>query len=401
MELDSLSFPFDISSPTNHFLVLEMDHISSRRFYLPGYGYRQGLSVSRQDQSTLNSIPTELVDMILKHLPPESVIAFALTCRTHFLKHWPFSKSARDLPLLTRAALLQLLEPDIPRLYFCHGCAYLHPWRATLREGGNPPCYRKQPVIEFEPLARAVVSHRRIDLTYFWARIVMNGHLRGALHGPPVQDMQKTQPFWYHSDGDPITTDHWSGRIIGDNLYLHGTTVMRSDGKNRYVVQSLRSHINRFDRFESLVCRHLRPSMISELCHDEESSQPRPFHPTSEISRIIRSCPVCFTDFQIHVSVGYSTRQKTSKSGSGKPMEGKDWSIQIDRWLNLGQCRSPCAPEWRNRVTNSPARLGQLVRREHACAAGMVYRMWMGDNMVSAPVTETAQFSNAYLDSGI
>ncbi|KAK3364865.1 hypothetical protein B0T24DRAFT_712182 [Lasiosphaeria ovina] len=93
------------------------------RYRLPGYRRR----LSAQERCTLK-IPTELVDMIMEHLPLETAIAFALTCRALFVKHFP--KSAQ-LSVPARATLLLWLEQDIPSVYFCHGYTCLHRWRAA------------------------------------------------------------------------------------------------------------------------------------------------------------------------------------------------------------------------------------------------------------------------------
>jgi len=346
------------------------------RYHLPGYRRR----LSSQERCTLK-IPSELVDMILEHLPPESVIAFALTCRALFVKHFPKSV---QLSAPARATLLQWLEQDIPRLYFCHGCACLHPWRAT-REFGykfyHGPCWWN--LRDMEPVMSKCVSHFWSDLTYSWARLVMNRHLYGALHGPPLQDIEATQRMCEPCYG-VIITIFSSAKIISNYLYIHGTMVFRSDGKKGNA-QSLRNFIEHFE--DSLVCRHLRAAMIPELCRDEESS--RPFHPTSGN---IRSCAVCFTDYQIRVALGDSPRRTTQKSSQREPMEGEDWSIEVARWHNLGECRSPHDLEWYNLVTGSP-RIS--VRREDMCGAGMVHRVWMEEYLGSTPARETAVFSNS------
>ncbi|KAK3375635.1 hypothetical protein B0T24DRAFT_616707 [Lasiosphaeria ovina] len=348
------------------------------RHLLPGYQR----SLSAQERCTLK-IPSELVDMILEHLQPESAIAFALTCRALFVKHFP--KSAQ-LTAPARATLLQWLEQDIPRLYFCHGCACLHPWRATLQFSGykfyHGPCWWNRR--DIEPVMSKCVSDFRADLTYSWARLVMNRHLYGALHGPPLQDIEATQRI-YDSFYGVIITIFWSAKIISNNLYIHGTMVFRSDGEKGNA-QSLRTFIEHFEC--SLVCRHLRAAIIPELCRDEESS--RPFHPTSGN---IRSCPVCFTDYQIRVALGDSPRRTTRKSSQREPIEGEDWSIEVARWHNLGECRSPHDLEWCNLVTGSPSRI--LVRREDMCGAGMVHRVWMKEDLGSTPIRETAVFSNS------
>ncbi|KAK0732414.1 hypothetical protein B0T21DRAFT_195596 [Apiosordaria backusii] len=355
-----------------------MDRIFLRlRYLLPGYQRR----LSAQKRCTLK-IPTELVDMILEHLQPESAIAFALTCRALFVKHFP--KSAQ-LSAPARATLLQWLEQDIPRLYFCHGCAYLHPWRARLQFSGykfyHGPCWWN--LRDIDSVMSKLVSPFRSDLTYSWARLVMNRHLYGALHGPPLQDIEATQHRCSFSG--VIIKIFCTAKIISNNLYIHSTMVLRSDGKKGNA-QSLRTFIKHYEC--SLVCRHLRAAMIPELCRDEESS--RPFHPTSGN---IRSCAFCFTDYQIRVALVDSPRRTIRKSSQRDPIEGEDWSIEVAGWHNLGECRSPHDLEWCNLVTGSPSRI--LVRREDMCGAGMVHRVWTEEDLGSAPVMETAVFSNS------
>ncbi|KAK1758994.1 hypothetical protein QBC47DRAFT_292864 [Echria macrotheca] len=309
-------------------------------------------------------IPTELVDMILEHLQPESVIAFALTCRQFFVKHFP--KSAQ-LSASAKARLLQWLEQDIPSLYFCHACVCLHSWRLTVRKWG----------------CKCVLPFR-YDLTYTWARLVMNRHLYGPLHGLRAGDIEQANPRVRQAFGVTIT-DFWTAKIIHNNLYVHGTMVF-SRGKERGNLQSLRAFIDRFR--DSLVCRHLGHAMISEICRDQESS--RPFRPSSGA---IQSCAFCFTDYQIRVTLTDPLRQLARKWSQRKPMVGEDWSIEITRWHNLGACRSPHDLEWDNLVSRSTWRISG--RREDLCGAGMVQRAWMEDDLGHTPVIETAVFSNS------
>jgi hypothetical protein len=91
-------------------------------------GYRRKFSA--QDGCVLKQIPTEIVDVIIEHLPPESAIALPLTCRALFVKHFPDKKIMAQLlsAASARETLLQWLEWDFPGLYFCYGCARLHRW---------------------------------------------------------------------------------------------------------------------------------------------------------------------------------------------------------------------------------------------------------------------------------
>lgn len=327
-------------------------------------------------------IPTELVDMILEHLEPESAIAFALTCRALFVKHFSqsaaaqLSRPARATPFVkpspqsaaARATLLQWLEQDIPRRYFCHGCACLHRWRVTLRYGGykfyHGPCWWTRGT--FNPVMSDSVSSFRPDLTYSWARLVTNRHRYGALHGPPLRDIEAAKHK--HDAYYGVNTTHfWRVKLIGNDLYVYGTLVFRSDGKKGNP-QSLRVCISNFAN--SLVCPHFGVPDIPELCRDEEY-------------RNIRSCRVCFTDYQVRMNLGDSPRQTTRKSRQRKPAEGGDWFVEVARWHSLGECRSPYDPQWFNLVS-MPYKVS--VRRENICGAGTVHRAWMEEDLGSTPV---------------
>ncbi|KAK4140736.1 uncharacterized protein C8A04DRAFT_14677 [Dichotomopilus funicola] len=348
-----------------------MDHICLRlrelRFLVPAYRRR----LSAQKRCTLN-IPSELVDMILKHLPPESAIAFALTCRGLFFKHFPKSAAAQ-LSAPSRETLLQWLEQDNPRLYFCHGCACLHRWRATLKyncfKTYDGPCWWNRDRRDRGRVMRQCVSTLSLNLTYSWARLVTNRYLYGALHGPPLQDIEVTHRIPFCSE---IVTTFWRAKIIGNNLYLRGTMVIQGDGE-RGTARSLRAFIRLFQ--DSLVCRHFKASIISELGGDEECSSP--FRLTSGTK--IRSSPVCFTDYYIRVALrDFPTlsriiRKFGSKLNQRRPSEREEWSIEVIRWHNLGQCRSPHDPEWHNLVNRS-SRTSRT--REDMCGAGMIHKLW-------------------------
>lgn len=63
----------------------------------------------------------------------------------------------------------------------------------------------------------------------------------------------------------------------------------------------------------------------------------------------------------------------TRKFSPRKSVESEDWSIEIVRWHNLGQCRSPHDLEWYNLKTMSSE---ASRRREDMCGPGMVHRVW-------------------------
>ena len=126
-----------------------------------------------------------------------------------------------------------------------------------------------------------------------------------------------------------------------------------------------------------LICCHLEtptdhsPSVpiIPELARDRNSGSA--FHPTSGC---IRSCRVCFTDYQMKVK---PKDPSSSWCAVQRPAE-EGWVIEIDRWHKLGGCRSPHDLEWRNLVNRYD--FGAVLRQD-VCAAGMVRREWIGGDI--------------------
>lgn len=111
---------------------------------------------------------------------------------------------------------------------------------------------------------------------------------------------------------------------------------------------------------------------MPELARDEVSGGD--FFPTSGE---IKSCRVCFTDYRIDVTLESHPRPWYALP---RPME-EDWVVKIAQWHKLGECRSPRDLEWRNPVSRYKWGPG---RRQDVCAAGMVRREWIGENMSSA-----------------
>lgn len=121
--------------------------------------------------------PPELISIVLEHLPPESVVAFALTCRALFI-YFPRPAQLSDL---ARATLLQWLKQDILDLFFCHNCPRLHLWRLIRcpRRGDIWVCMRD---CRRTPYAMNLVGLLRpgvLDEPY-----LLSGP---ALHQPPSQ----------------------------------------------------------------------------------------------------------------------------------------------------------------------------------------------------------------------
>ena len=169
-------------------------------------------------QSIAVSLPPEIVSLILSHLPPESVVAFGLTCR----RFYAFVPSPPRLTEETRQILLQWLEKDTPSLYWCHRCNSLHTWRRVENR-------HRQGIVQYDKNCRKREHchpsprppHRSYRLTFSLARVVMNRHLYGDLHGPPLEALSHDAR---HAESPEVygvmLTQSWTARIIGDGLYL-------------------------------------------------------------------------------------------------------------------------------------------------------------------------------------
>lgn len=337
-----------------------------------------------QTDCTLNSCPPELIILILSHLPPESTLAFALTCRALFIQYFPRSP---QLSAPTKTALLQLIERDYPNLLFCFNCIRLHRWRMKLfSKYGNTPCHmpctnpRELPTWRYSLMNRAVPD-LGYNLTYSLAWLVTNRHLYGPGHGPPLKDLTITEPKRSQRFLYVPTERYCRAKIINNSLYLHGKRVIwspkprviRSAKKNSVLEDWDFRHLLKRYR-NNLVWCHINPPELaldrSWLSHNYETSGG------------INSCPICFTDYQIKVVYTPFT-QLTVDPGSKTNQEmqwqlGKSWVVEITRWQKLGECRSPQDLEWRN-VTNPY--VYSVVLRKDICAAGMVRREWMGGHI--------------------
>ncbi|KAF6837074.1 hypothetical protein CMUS01_05127 [Colletotrichum musicola] len=69
-------------------------------------------------RSTL-PLPTELVLDILGHLPPDSVVAFAMTSRFNYNSYFPRGKPPVLRNFASHVAFARLLERDLPHLIYC------------------------------------------------------------------------------------------------------------------------------------------------------------------------------------------------------------------------------------------------------------------------------------------
>ena len=162
-----------------------------RRAHLPRRAHPPSTSTTLpQTNPNAVPLPPELISRILSYLPPESVVSFALTCR-RFHPYMP-SPPPTTLSGQARQALLVWLEPENPRLYFCHPCNALHTWQCVPDRYHRLTQYdrycrdRRNPWYYFAGLPG--IDSYQMNLAL--ARLVMNRHLYGDLHAPRPNDAE-------------------------------------------------------------------------------------------------------------------------------------------------------------------------------------------------------------------
>ncbi|KAH6637233.1 hypothetical protein F5144DRAFT_647272 [Chaetomium tenue] len=286
----------------------------------------------------------EIIWLILGHLPPESVAAFALTCswfkkliydaREDELVRFPLGEEER-------LRVVDWIEKDVPHLYKCYECKYLHHWNPG--QGLKP--------------------------------LVMNRHLYGELHGPALQDFSYTTQTGL--GGRLVQNRSWSPRIIGDELYFKITTQLYHD---QGLARNLRMKIDDIYFSNTLMCQHV--SLTKPLLRRYRTYElDKPLAPGMQFAPVtgpLRSCPRCFTDFCIDVEYGpLPTCSKT--------MEG--WIITITRWHQLGKFRSPEDTKWYNFQNNNSDDEQLGPQRKDISEAGMVYSNWSAQDDESAEPT--------------
>ena len=318
-------------------------------------------------QSIAVSLPTEIVSLILSHLPPESVVAFGLTCR----RFYPFVPSPPHLTEEARQILLEWLEKDTPSLYWCHRCNTLHTWCHVEDHGRN--------IVQYDRYCRKRAHYVRFPrpphmsycLTFSLARVAMNRHFYGDLHGPPLEMLGHggTFPDYPPADG-VLLTQSLTARIIGGELYLRASVQIHHDqGRAR----PLREHLDETGgETKAMVCHHVgivrKPWRGLGVCSVRElEREPGSTDLFVPITGTLQSCRYCFTDYRVDV------RWHPLDGSSSTP---KGWVISVMRWHRLGGCRSPNDVKWNNFITDFVADISRP--RFKSCGAGMVYRDWNG-----------------------
>jgi hypothetical protein len=307
------------------------------------------------------ALPVEIILEISLHLDNTSRTSLALTCRTFnlcFYRNPPLEPAETE-------QLLLLLERDLARLYYCHYCVKLHPWKRRASKSIRPRCFVDTPCkeeINYYPFPTHFY-----EIPYHYARVVMNRHLYGPEHGPSLTKLTeriRESCFCYKGLSNSVTQE---ARIVDDQLLILSLiSWSHSKGDSKFLK-------DRMNFVGHSVCPHLTlgtgfvdhaPRQLPELAHDNTTS--RPFTPCEQ-SR--GSCTVCLTDYSIDIT------------WRG---EKKGFLIQVAVFRQLGDCRSPFDWVWHNSSTMYPKQEGRMARTVNSekYRPGCVRDRWNGARCV-------------------
>lgn len=284
-------------------------------------------------RSGLLALPQELTLMVTSHLDICSTTALALSCRAFYSLCYP-GVLPRDSA--EKKALLLLLEKDIATHYFCHDCVKLHRWHARWSRSRAlidcpTPCKR------YSGARNQVFLLATCDLPYYYARLVMNRHLYGAAHGPPLSELEQPARPCRYPEGI-ISSEAQQARIVDGQLLIMSAV---SYYHERGDATTLRYHI---DSLGGSVCSHVNIwkgddefglLQLPELAASEAGGGT-----FSTCDQTFGACAFCLSDYSISISL------------KGK----KGYIIEVASYRQLGDCRSPDHWSWRNVSTMATLR---------------------------------------------
>ncbi|KAK4184537.1 hypothetical protein QBC35DRAFT_477173 [Podospora australis] len=355
-------------------------------------------------ESPLN-LPTEIIDLVLERLPPESVIAFSLTCRFFYLKHLPPAETTqKQLSQVPRISLLLLLESQLPDHHFCYDCYRLH--RTRLRPNNDVKMFDSYCGNRLRVLGKPKSTWMLDSLptlapegapTFGDFRLVINRHFYGGEHWLPLSVLQlpattttlelPEQPpsldsaeengkyYLYYKKPEPL------GKIYG---FQEFQSPFFHDGQVLDLAVSFKDFVTENDK--RFVCRHFPVHFLAEyyrwyskLLKCQESSAA--VGQVDMGSTRILSCDICTMACRLELTLIQEPEEETAaKTSSYQNQNQKNnkkqmaWVLKISQWHNLGSLRTPYDPEW---VYNSPFSRLSPPRYTTSPVKEHVYYEWM------------------------
>ncbi|KAK4444211.1 hypothetical protein QBC34DRAFT_309493 [Podospora aff. communis PSN243] len=347
------------------------------------------VDATREDQT---SSPSEREPLHIKLLPPdilleigdqlrqnpESILAFALTCKDFYQSDLLQRMGmAAGSPLRGQQlhAFLLLLEKD-PSIgnqwYYCMECCVLHPF--------TPESDTRSPwsgiVDQMTP--KFCLRSFRYKLTYNHARLVMNRHLYGAPCGLSL-DSLNVPPTRVPSEStteSPEWEESWCAKVIDNELFLRATrTISSHDGNHRSLRRFLNSPGYWWCNFTILA--------MDRLFREPLFADRPPFPLFFECRDVRCSCRWCPTEWYTTIEWKESPggSQSRGPSSSSEKQKGQfAWFITVVSYHRLGTCRS--FRDWNWAVMTdamAPFHLDDMRAAEHEeriRALGSVRDIW-------------------------
>lgn len=259
------------------------------------------------DLCALN-LPVEIMLMIATHLDNTSLVSLALTCKS---LHNLWQPRSLPLQLPEKEKLLLSLEKDIPFLYYCQRCTKLYRWHGRWSRSITPE------------YAKSLQCGSRLDqyalnsitcyMPYYYARLLMNRHLYGRDHGPPLHVLNRPTKTYLYPDDEVTVSLSQHARILNQQLLIRSTMSMTH---RRGDIAVLRNHIN---RHRHSLCFHLK---LRHKCQELALGPGKDECP--DVSGT-GSCVWCLTDYDI--SILWQGLKKGHK-------------IEVHVYRGLGDCRT-------------------------------------------------------------
>jgi hypothetical protein len=256
----------------------------------------RGSPKSRVPVSPILALPVEIMEHILPHLSRPERALLGLTCRSfhHFIR-------ARSGPptLYDCEGFLDIIQTDCPKLFYCHACVRMHPFRRVFGPIGYSSrrfCSPRElsfcsgrsrflqgldltiPEEPIENLRKLLTSgyrefggdgyptgNRDYMLAFHHVQLVMNGHFLGPRHGLPPDI--STGHVSRTTNSGLTMGQWWRSRIIAEELYPSATHVY---AHSENFVQ-MRRDLNDLHGGGNGICSHLGtrywalPTSIPEL----------------------------------------------------------------------------------------------------------------------------------------
>lgn len=289
------------------------------------------VEVNTQPNSVLMDQPVDIVFSILEHLPPESAVAFTLTCKLAFSAFFPKMKERLDIT--AESNLLMLLEEDLShRLFFCHNCQKLHrldpSWtRDPGPDSDNTPILSPSGGRIQLPCRPLIYSPWHIGIGFHHVKLATNAHLWGFGYGMSLTWLNKEMSDF--KDIEDARLDGW--RTSHDAR-------MSGDGQLFLRVKHKALLVDRHQRLRAIGIFGSTHSICLHMAYwDEEFKWRRELNTNQMVDR---SCRMCLTDYTV------SFKRGEYHTFSCSAVAGMVLEATIVSYHQLGLGRSPSDPAW-------------------------------------------------------